>query len=362
MTELQLEPQFGDEAFTLLWTGLRRADKHHVSSVGSDYPLLQLCEEITEATKAFAPKLRTKGKIAGYLSAYGGMGVEAPRWTSQEGVDGTEPPTSASAAVSILREAQWRATPDQAARSVPWTAGLISTVAATLQACADLDVRHAHSVHLALGVFADPGNRACEALAAATDVARDTALARLTGLPTAGIDAEPWVPAVARLSEDHALADARPGLFGRIFHHHDVASTSPALQVEAVRQAVRAGASQVDERHLLLAVLSLHEQLTIAGKTLAESAAPDNRAGELLAPSGLTAATLAATLQAPDLLPPSWPQPDVSAWTSAAAAAARGAVGTTEVLARLLDQPAAAALLERTPGTSDALRQSMATA
>lgn len=352
------EAQFGDEAFTLLWTGMRRADKHQVTSLGSDYPLLQICEEITDATKAFAPKLRTKGKIAGYLSAVGGMGVESPRWRSQEELE----PSVPSAVLPILREAQWRATPEKAADSVPWTSGLVGTVAATLQASADLGVHRAHSVQLALGVFADPDNRACEALAAATDVSRDRALAGLAALPTAPVDAEPWAPAVARLTEDHALDNARPGLFGRIFHHHDVPSTLPALRVEAVRQAVRAGAVQVDEGHLLLAVLSLHEQLTTAGKTLAERVAPANRAGDLLAPSGVTSDQLSGIVSAPEPLPTSWPRPDVSAWTVGASTAVRGGTGTSDVLAQLLELPHVAALLDVSPGLSASLRRALAPA
>lgn len=352
------EVQFGDEAFTLLWTGLRRADKHQVASVGSDYPLLQICEEITDATKAFAPKLRTKGKIAGYLTAVGGLGVEAPRWTSHETLEPTIPP----AVSPILREAQWRATPEKAADAVPWTSGLVDAVAGALQACADLGMHRAHSVQLALGVFANPDNRACEALAAGTDVPRDTALTGLKALPTAQIDAEPWVPAVARLTEDHALREAKSGFFGRIFHHHDVPSTLPALRVEAVRQAVRAGAVQVDERHLLLAVLSLHEQLTTAGRTLAEGVTPANQAGDLLALSGVTSDRLSGIVSAPEPLPVSWPRPDVSAWTVGAAAAVSGGTGTSDVLARLLEAPQVGALLEVTPGLSATLRQALAPA
>lgn len=73
MNQLRL----GEETFGLVWNGLRRAKLHHVSTVGSDYLRMQMCDEVTDASLAFAPGLRPKGRIAGYLSAVGGSASES---------------------------------------------------------------------------------------------------------------------------------------------------------------------------------------------------------------------------------------------------------------------------------------------
>jgi hypothetical protein len=330
-------PQFGEEAFNLLWTGIRRAHRHKVVTVGSDYPLMQICEELTDAAKAFAPKIRTKGKIAGYLSAVGGVGVDEPRWKSSEQAD----PDVPLEVRPLLREAQWKATPDQAAGSTPWTAGLVDTASSTLQAAMNLGVSHAHSVQLALGVFADPTNRASEALAAC-EIDREETLEALRALPSARTDGAPWTPAIDQLDEDHALeAEEKPGFVGRLFSRHHDASTLPALRAEAVRQAVRLGASQVDERHLLLAIVSLDEQLAAAERGLADGLEGENDAAANLRTSGVAVEQLVGLWLDPavPILPELWPSADTSTWTAPAVAAVFEKAGTTAVFADLAQLP-----------------------
>lgn len=69
-----------------------------------------------------------------------------------------------------------------------------------------------------------------------------------------------------------------------------------AVDREANRQAIRLGASQVNQVHLLLAICVLHNQLDQLGLTFAERWSRHNEAGEVLAENGVVAERLVQRL------------------------------------------------------------------
>ncbi|WP_203843445.1 hypothetical protein [Winogradskya humida] len=134
-----------------------------------------------------------------------------------------------------------------------------------------------------------------------------------------------------------------------------------ALEMEAARQAVRLG-RQLDSAAVILAALSLDEQLAAAGQRLVPGAGPANQGGAMLRSRGVTLA--AAQEAAPgvreevELSPrqlvwghtavdPSWTAGAVVLWEAAKELAEDGPAGTTHLVRALevTGAPAATAML-----------------
>ena len=167
-----------------------------------------------------------------------------------------------------------------------------------------------------------------------------------------------WVPKLMS-----ALTDRNPATGGPVL---------TGLQQEAMRQAVMMGHGVVQTSAVLLAMLSLHEQLAAAGRALAPRYQAHNRGGEVLAVLGLDTAGVrnagedvtveSAVVTADDArarfwasgkpADPAWAEAAVQAWDAAGHLARRHGhqdIGTSHLLAVLVDQPTSASrqLLDR---------------
>ncbi|GAA2600656.1 hypothetical protein GCM10010435_95050 [Winogradskya consettensis] len=134
-----------------------------------------------------------------------------------------------------------------------------------------------------------------------------------------------------------------------------------ALEMEAARQAVRRG-RQLDSAAVILAVLSLDEQLAAAGQRLMPASEPANQGGAMLRSRGVTLAAAqeaaAGVREEVELSPrqlvwghtavdPSWTAGAVALWDAAKELAGGGPAGTTHLVRALevTGAPAATAML-----------------
>jgi hypothetical protein len=103
-----------------------------------------------------------------------------------------------------------------------------------------------------------------------------------------------WVPAVASMRLYGLLGRPTPPAWSRLTHRlFGVADAYFATEMEANRQAVRLGDSQVTGAHLMLAVVSVADQLDRAGVDLAEDPIGVRTAAAALRTCGLSYETLA---------------------------------------------------------------------
>ncbi|MEO3818408.1 hypothetical protein [Plantactinospora sp. B24E8] len=213
--------------------------------------------------------------------------------------------------LAVLREAIWDARRDLRREvtdpSPSWSSASYSAVRRALEIAGAERVGYAHGMHLFLALTEDPGCRATEVLAGlgvTGDHIRQAVPVRSSiaaeGSPTAlGADFLTAAGVLGRPGGGGAAPGRLRHRLSRLVLRSGVGVIVPVLEQEAVRQAVRMGAPEVDSVGLLAAVLSLDEQLRARRRCFAPPWAATNAAGEILAGSGLDVAVTTARATVP---------------------------------------------------------------
>jgi hypothetical protein len=199
-----------------------------------------------------------------------------------------------------------------------------------------------------MGLLHDRGNRACEALLERR-MDRDDLNARLAVHPSARQDGTRHPDGVAAL-RNMGMLNQRGMYWGRLARVMSGGGFGspviPTVRLEAERQAVRLGHSQVTAVHLLLGMLALDDQLTEAGLSLRPEWARTNKGAELLRERGITLAAMVAALAEPSTADPFRPTMHEEIGRLLTRARLRchelgdPSTGTTHLLAVLVAEPA----------------------
>jgi hypothetical protein len=326
------------------------ARRRPTSSVGTDHLLVSLALRMPGLREALGSGLRDLRRA---------LGKEQ---------HGPEPATRASGSMAdldlevdgALREALWLVFVSGAhgavavGSPVPQVSpGIREALRRSLVDSAAQGVHWSGSVYLLDAVLADPQERA-HRLLRRCHIEPQLVLAGAHHATATPVEDRPRTPMIDMLSTYDAISppDRSPTvhLISRLWgayiaRRSRVTPILHALEMEAIRQAVRLDHLQVTTAHLLLAVLSLDEQLTAAQVRLPNELVEDNAGGEILAAHGVTHhAALQHLAQQPVTDPPvpSVPPrhqrlrrtlPHDSMWTSEARDAGTSARATTDGLA-----------------------------
>ncbi|MFJ9248598.1 hypothetical protein [Streptomyces sp. NPDC101776] len=348
--------EFEPDVMDLLVVTLRRAVRSEVPVVGTDTLLGALVMGETDAGAAIAPGMRKAGALSGVISGRAGRG-----WVSDDEAH-TAPVAEDDAAEvdAAWREARWRfglGSRAFDAQSRPVLPGMTGAMrACLLLALASARAEGTISVrcrHVARALLDLPDSRAREALL----LRRLDAAAASTAL--AGLDTS--TPAEVKSAESRGVTLLRrAGTLGRSGNRLTRALTSwtsgaavngsPvlfAVNVEAVRQAVRCGRAAAEPVDLLLGILALERALSVVGRSLPDSLSDANSAAALLRRhgAGQTSLLTAASAAVPPEAAPDGDRVRLSAAADRLMAVARlsaaehgsPTVGTVHLLAALLD-------------------------
>lgn len=279
----------GSQSRQVLYSACRRARVHRAGHIGTEHVLYGILLRVRwdSAWAALPRTLKERDRSSG------------PAPADPDG-DGSVPDVEV---LGSLREAAWMtARRDRRKRrhtpTPGWHPEVGAALGAALASAAADGVRHAGPRYLLAGVLADPRSGARELLrSCGVDPSRLLAAARADHLP--GRDA-PLKTAVEKLEGLRVLetrSRASTLVYAPLRPLARLTRVDPmlvALEMEAVRQAVRAGATQLHTGHLLLAALELDRNLQAVGATLPEPLAAVNGAGGVLAEHGVDYRTVAA--------------------------------------------------------------------
>jgi len=207
---------------------------------------------------------------------------------------------------AVLRETAWKARRRMMVRRKPavpapvWSVGVRTAVRKALMYAHHVGVRHAHGMHLLVGILEDPQGGAAE-LVTRLGVDPGKLLRRLP--VTAGIrsDGMPVAPAAVALTIVGVLTTPRSSalrvlarLLRAVSRAHLHTSVFPvALMHESVRQAVRVGSADVGQAQLIPAMCAVDEQLRDTGRSLADPWVEHNCGGRILSAWGISSAASA---------------------------------------------------------------------
>ncbi|MCX4767935.1 hypothetical protein OG562_44790 [Streptomyces sp. NBC_01275] len=355
--------EFEPDVMDLLVQTLRRAVRSELPAVGTDTLLGALVVGDTDAGAAIAPGMRKAGALSGVISGRAGRG-----WASDDEVH--RAPLAAGAEAdgvevdAAWREARWRfglGSRGSASESGPVLPGMTGA----MRACLLLALRSARTEgttevrcrHVARALLDLPDSRAREALL----LQRLDPAAAATALH--GLDAS--APEETEGPESRGVTLLRrAGTLGKSGNRMTRALTSwtsgaavngsPvlfAVNVEAVRQAVRCGRAAAEPVDLLLGILALDRALSVAGRSLPGSLSEANAAAALLRRHGVRQVSLVSSASVtPSAAVPDGDRVRLSAAADRTVAAARLAaaehgsptVGTVHLLSALLGATATA--------------------
>ncbi|GAA1828431.1 Clp protease N-terminal domain-containing protein [Actinomadura chokoriensis] len=345
------------EVKELLVEAFRRAVRDGRSDVGTEHLLFVLLDGESPAKDLLAPRVRDSGSLMGMITAKG-----AEHWL---GEDRSDESPGGDAAAALLREAAWTAIGDEAPPRP--TGALTAALAQALARAGELGVSRANPSHLLMGLLHDRGNRACEALLERR-MDRDDLIARLAVHPSARQDGTRQ-PAALDALRNMGMLTERGRYWGRVARALSGGGFGspvvPTVRLEAERQAVRRGHSEVTPVHLLLGMLVLDDQLTEAGLRLRPEWARTNQAAELLRERGITLAALVDALPEPDTAVPF--RPTMQEETRRLLTGARlrchelkdPSTGTGHLLAVLVAEPGCGSLLTSLGVDTEELRQAL---
>ena len=356
--------EFEPDVMDLLVETLRRAVRSELPAVGTDTLLGALVMGDTDAGAAIAPGMRKAGALSGMISGRAGRG-----WVSDDEMHSA--PVAADAEAdgvevdAAWREARWRfglGSRGSASESGPVLPGMTGA----MRACLLLALRSARAEgttavrcrHVARALLDLADSRAREALL----VQRLDPAAAATALD--GLDAR--APAETEGPESRGVTLLRrAGTLGKSGNRLTRALTSRtsgasmngspvlfAVNVEAVRQAVRCGRAAAEPVDLLLGILALDRALSVAGRSLPGSLAAANAAPALMRRHGVRQVSLVASASAiPSSAVPDGDGARLSAAADRTVAVARlsaaehgsPTVGTVHLLSALLDESATGA-------------------
>ncbi|WP_307781830.1 Clp protease N-terminal domain-containing protein [Streptomyces sp. MBT65] len=350
--------EFEPDVMDLLVETLRRAVKSELPVVGTDTLLGALVMGGTDAGAAIATGIRAAGALSGVISGRAGLG-----WVSDDEARNVPVDVDAEADQAEVdaawREAHWRfglRPRGSASESRPVLPGM----SGALRACLLFALRSARAEgtisvrcrHVARALLDLPDTRAREAL-----------LLRRLDAATALADLDASTPAEAEGVESRGVTLLRrAGTLGRSGNRLTRALTSwtsgtavngsPvlfAVNVEAVRQAVRCGRTAAEPVDLLLGTLALERALSVAGRSLPASLSDVNTASALLRRHGVRQVSLVASASAiPSTSAPDGDRVRLSAAADRITAVAQlsaaqhgsPTVGTVHLLTALLDESA----------------------
>ncbi|MEV5831848.1 Clp protease N-terminal domain-containing protein [Spirillospora sp. NPDC052242] len=282
----------------ILVEAFRRAIGDGRSNVGTENVLYALLDGESAAKELLAPKVRDTGSLMGMIKAKG-----AEHWAGEDrAADGA--PLGGHAAAALLREAAWAASEDEVPPRP--TGALTTALAQALLRAGELGVSRANASHLLMGLLHDRGNRACEALLERR-MDRDDLIARLEVHPSARQDGTRHPDGAAAL-RNMGVLNKRGMYWGRLARALSGGGFGspviPTVRLEAERQAVRLGHSEVTAVHLLLGMLALDDQLAETGLRLRDEWTAMNKGAELLRDRGVTLAAMMDALPEPDTAVP----------------------------------------------------------
>jgi hypothetical protein len=353
--------EFEPDVIDLLVETLRRAVRSELPVVGTDTLLGALVMGDTDAGAAIAPGMRKAGALSGVISGRAGRG-----WVSDDEVQGAPVAAGVEAdeaeVEAAWREARWRfglGARGSASESGPVLPGMTGAIRACLllalgsaRAEGTVSVRCRHVARALLDL---PDSRAREALAL-RELDPATAATALDGL-------DAGAPAQTEGPESRGVTLLRrAGTLGRSGNRLTRAMTSwtsgtavngsPvlfAVNVEAVRQAVRCGRTAAEPVDLLLGILALDRALSVAGRSLPGSLSDANAAAALLRRHGVRQVSLVSSASTiPSAVVPSGAGVRLSTAADRTVALARlsaaeqgaSTVGTVHLLSALLDESA----------------------
>lgn len=356
--------EFEPDVVDLLVVTLRRAVRRELPAVGTDTLLGELVMGDTDAGAAIAPGMRKAGSLSGMISGRAGRG-----WVSDDEVHGA--PVAAGAEAdgvevdAAWREARWRL--GLGARgSASHSRRVLPGMTGAMRACLLLALRSARAEgtisvrcrHVARALLDLPDSRAQEALLLQRldPAAAATALDALDASAPAQAEG-PQSRGVTLLRRAGTLGTSGNRLTRALTSWTSGAAVngSPvvfAVNVEAMRQAVRCGRAAAEPVDLLLGILALDRALLVAGSSLPGSLAQANAAAAVMRRHGVRQVSLVASASAisssavPDGGDGGGVRLSVAADRAVAlarlSAAGHGSptVGTVHLLSALLDEPA----------------------
>jgi hypothetical protein len=342
---LSTQSCFGDAALTVLASACREARFNESEWTGTEHVLVALLRNMdgpADARVVLEQALRGGSEDA--ARTRGQADADPP------GEDGD--PHLDREISATLREATWRAARPAPSRLAPppeWHPAVRAALRWALVDAAADGVHHPGLRYLLDAVLADPDGGA-------------RALVGRSGLDLPGLVAAPsgeqdrYAADAPRSEIVGSLAaygvlnrPAQPGGFGlrvwilrRVIRRAGVDLMQLALELEAIRQAVRLGSSQVTTAHLLLATIELDRSLQAVGASLPDSRSAVSQAGQVLAQHGVdylaavgSTAELAMVPEPVAAVAPGpwwrkrrrwwWTDPRSPAWAASAGAAAEAA-------------------------------------
>ncbi|MFF1920643.1 hypothetical protein ACFVW8_08700 [Streptomyces sp. NPDC058221] len=358
--------EFEPDVMELLVETLNRAGRRELSVVGTDTLLGALVLGDTDAGAAIAPGMRKAGALSGLISGRSGDGWvsddEAPGAPAGPGAGAETQDADGNEVDAAWREAQWRlvsASRGSDADSGPVRLGMSGALrACLLTALGSARAEGTISVrcrHVARALLELPDTRAREALLLRQlDVAAALSALDLLDTSAAAGEEEPESRGVTLLRRAGTLGKSGNRLTRALtsWTSGSAVNGSPvlfAVSVEAMRQAVRCGRTEVGPVDLLLGTLALDRALFVAGRSLPGSMEQANSAPELLRRHGarqhslVRSASAGRTADAPleNRVRRSAACERVQARAQLSAAEhGSPTVGTVHLLSALLDEPA----------------------
>lgn len=288
------QASFGRQSRRVLYSAWRRAWAHQSERIGTEhllYGVLLRLQWDPVGWTALQRALRERDRAPATGPEHRDQGV----------------PVASLEVRGALREAAWMvARGDRGNRPLVATAGWRPDVEAALDAALAMaaadGVQHVGPRYLLAAVLADASNGARDLLrACGVDPSRLSAAAQANRLP--GRD-EPLLAAVEKLAGLRVLptgSRASGLVYAPLRPLARLTSVDPmlvALEMEAVRQAVRVGSEQVHTGHLLLAMLEMDRNLQVAGATLPDQLAVVSGGGQVLAEHGVDHQAAAVCVEA----------------------------------------------------------------
>jgi Clp amino terminal domain, pathogenicity island component len=288
--------------------------------VGTEYVLAELAAVMPSLRRALAMvsgerKSRLDRRLRACLREFDGP--ETPDGDNDRDGAGSGVEFEVSA---VLREAAWRARRKMArvpARDRPapgvaapvWSATVRATVRRALVDAGHIGIRHAHGMHLAVSILANPADGAGRLV---SKLGRDPARLLADAPVTRSLrhDGTPMTPTADALLLAGVLTTPRSATL-RLLGRALIATIKPRWHTnlfvviamnESVRQAIRLDAAQVSQAHLTVALSAVEDQLQVRGRQLADRWADHNRGGQTLTQWGAgypSTAAYAACLPAP---------------------------------------------------------------
>jgi hypothetical protein len=282
-------PVFADSAYRVLQGAFQIGDRPPCALVGTQHLLLSL------ALRTWHIR-RVVGSSLPRLRALVAEGIEDP--VGSLGVDDSVGPASVIGEVdATLREAQWQVLGFERNRThwPYWTPALRGALVRALLDAQVRGVDRVAAIDFIPGMVSDPDNGANRVLNQLG--VRKSALLDIPSQEVAREGSDRRVPIAETLRQCGVVSSGEQSesasLLARIICRTAswAAEAGPALlelELEAVRQAIRLGHDQVDTGHLLLAVLELDRQLSLAGLSFGGPEVKNNSGGMVLCRFGVT--------------------------------------------------------------------------